>query len=107
MHQVYYPRAAAEGRFPVLYTRSCPYIICNDVSSRANYYFLVSKTARRIVHSVMAVSTQRLLEWQAVMHLTARKADRLTKVSRFHAAVLRSHHAKRTIVVFMYSATHD
>ncbi|CAM9376590.1 unnamed protein product [Ectocarpus fasciculatus] len=36
-------------------------------------------TFRRVLHSVMTVSTQRLLEWQAVLHLPARTADRLTK----------------------------
>lgn len=40
-----------------------------------------AKTFRRVLHSVMTVSTQRLLEWQAVMHLSARTADRLTKAS--------------------------
>lgn len=42
---------------------------------------LPAKTFRRVLHSVMTVSTQRLLEWQAVMHLSARTADRLTKAS--------------------------
>ncbi|CBJ33277.1 expressed unknown protein [Ectocarpus siliculosus] len=36
-------------------------------------------TFRRVLHSVMTVSTQRLLEWQAVLRLPARTADRLTK----------------------------
>ncbi|CAN0376393.1 unnamed protein product [Ascophyllum nodosum] len=34
---------------------------------------------RRVLHNVMATSTQRILEWQAVVHLSKRTADRFTK----------------------------
>ncbi|CAM9639297.1 unnamed protein product [Ectocarpus sp. 12 AP-2014] len=44
-------------------------------------------TFRRVLHSVMTVSTQRLLEWQAVLHLPARTADRLTKARQAAANI--------------------
>ncbi|CAB1098687.1 unnamed protein product [Ectocarpus sp. CCAP 1310/34] len=51
------------------------------------YPFPVKQTFRRVLHSVMTVSTQRLLEWQAVLHLPARTADRLTKARQAAANI--------------------
>ncbi|CAM9900667.1 unnamed protein product [Pylaiella littoralis] len=48
-------------------------------------------TLRRVLHSVLTVSTQRLLEWQAVMRLSARTADRLTKRPAAPAPAVSAH----------------